>query len=335
MTQPENITPATADSCVAFSFGDPDPVLEQREWLSYIQALWTGRYYLPPVDTSGLAKIIGASPHHASCINLKVQMLVSRFIPSETVRRGDIARLAQNFLIFGNAYAEAPRNRIGRPLRIRPLLSRFVRIGKDGQYWLCADGKETLIENPVVHLAMPDISQEIYGIPTYLAAVQSALLAEAATLFRRKYYLNGAHAGYILYSTDAFSDRDQVNEIMEAMKNAKGPGNFRNLFLHVPNGKKDGIQVIPIAEVAAKDDFLNMKTVTRDDILAAHRVPPQLLGIIPTNAGGFGSVRDASEVFNRQEIDPLCAMLESLNDQLGAGAIAFAPYTSDPAPPAS
>ncbi len=70
------------------------------------------------------------------------------------------------------------------------------------------------------------------------------------------------------------------------MKSAKGPGIFRSLFMYSPNGKKDGIQIIPLSEVAAKDEFLNIKNVSRDDMMAAHRVPPQMMGIIPSNVGG-------------------------------------------------
>lgn len=58
--------------------------------------------------------------------------------------------------------------------------------------------------------------------------------------------------------------------------------------MHSPNGKKDGLQIIPVSEVAAKDEFANIKGVTRDDMLAALRVPPQLLGMVPQNSGGFG-----------------------------------------------
>jgi len=35
---------------------------------------------------------------------------------------------------------------------------------------------------------------------------------------------------------------------------------------------------LPVAEIAAKDEFFNIKNCTRDDVLAAHRVPPQLPG---------------------------------------------------------
>lgn len=64
-------------------------------------------------------------------------------------------------------------------------------------------------------------------------------------------------------------------------------GNRGNLFMYAPNGKKDGIWLLPVSEVAAKDEFWNIKNVTRDDQLAAHRVPPQLMGIIPSNTGGI------------------------------------------------
>jgi capsid portal protein len=39
-----------------FTFGDPEPVLDQREMLGYSQSTWNGRWYEPPVDQAGLAK---------------------------------------------------------------------------------------------------------------------------------------------------------------------------------------------------------------------------------------------------------------------------------------
>jgi PBSX family phage portal protein len=110
----------------------------------------------------------------------------------------------------------------------------------------------------------------------YLSVLNATWLNESATLFRRRYYKNGSHAGFILYMTDAAHSQDDVDRLREAMKNTKGPGNFRNLFMYAPNGKKDGIQLFPVSEVAAKDEFWNIKNETRDDQLAAHRVPPQV-----------------------------------------------------------
>ncbi|MNF58730.1 Phage portal protein [compost metagenome] len=81
------------------------------------------------------------------------------------------------------------------------------------------------------------------------------------------------------------------------MKNSKGPGNFRNLFMCAPNWKKDGIQLIPISEVVAKGDFGSIKNISRDDLLAVLRIYSQLMRIVPQNSGGFGSMREATLVW--------------------------------------
>ena len=116
----------------------------------------------------------------------------------------------------------------------------------------------------------------------------------------------------------------RANSAVALMK-SKGPGNFRNLFMYSHNGKKDGVQLIPISEMAARDDFAAIKNTSRDDLLAAHRVPPQLLGIIPNNTGGFGDVEKARAAFNVLEIELLKVAMMAINDQLGVEALQFKP----------
>lgn len=199
----------------------------------------------------------------------------------------------QDYLVFGNAYLEKRTNRFGEVIALEPALAKYTRRGLDlDTYWFVQYGMTTqpyqFTKGSIFHLMEPDINQEIYGLPGYLSAIPSALLNESATLFRRKYYINGSHAGFIMYMTDAAQNQEDVNNLRNAMKSAKGPGNFRNLFMYSPNGKKDGLQIIPLSEVAAKDEFLNIKNVSRDDMMAAHRVPPQMMGIMPNNVGGLG-----------------------------------------------
>ena len=99
--------------------------------------------------------------------------------------------------------------------------------------------------------------------------------------------------------------------------------------MYSPNGKKDGLQIIPLSEVAAKDEFLNIKNMSRDDMMAAHRVPPQMMGIMPNNVGGFGDVEKASRVFVRNELIPLQERIKELNDWLAVEVIRFMKYTLD------
>jgi len=228
-------------------------------------------------------------------------------------------------------YLEKRTNRLGGILSLEPSLAKYTRRGIDlDTYWFVQYGMTTqpyeFTKGSIFHLMEPDLNQEIYGLPEYLSAIPSALLNESATLFRRKYYINGSHAGFIMYMTDAAQNQEDVNNIRQAMKSAKGPGNFRNLFMYSPNGKKDGIQIIPLSEVAAKDEFLNIKNVSRDDMMAAHRVPPQMMGIMPSNVGGFGDVEKAANVFVRNELIPLQKSFESLNIWSGEKIITFNEY---------
>jgi capsid portal protein len=56
--------------------------------------------------------------------------------------------------------------------------------------------------------------------------------------------------------------------------------------------------------VAEKDEFISIKNVSRDDMMAAHRVPPQMMGIIPNNTG-VEDVEKASRMFVRNELNLL------------------------------
>jgi PBSX family phage portal protein len=312
-------------SIEAFTFGEPEPVLSRATMLDMLECWHNQRWYEPPISLDGLARAFRASPHHSSAIILKRNMIAASLDPASLISRRDFASLVQDYLVLGNGYVREVRNRLGGVMRIEQSLAKYTRRGVEpGQFWWVPGYKnEVEFDRGTVHQLMaPDINQEIYGLPEYLSALQSALLNENATLFRRRYYENGSHAGYILYATGEFANGD-VDKMRDALKRSKGPGNFRNLFVHSPQGKESGIKILPIAEVGAKDEFLGIKNTTRDDVLAAHRVPPQLLGIVPANAGGFGDVIKATDAFFELEIEPLQSVFLELNDVIGVSAIRF------------
>lgn len=322
----------------AFTFGDPEGVLDRREILDYLECPMVGKWYEPPISFEGLARSSRSAVHHASAMQVKRNILVSTFIPHALLSRTDFVRLVNDYLIFGNAYLERRRSVTGKNITLQPALARYTRRGADlDTYWYVTGWKQEheFPKGEVFHLMEPDINQEIYGMPEYIPALHSAWLNESATLFRRRYYKNGSHAGFILYMTDPVQDDGDIKKLREALKNSKGPGNFRNLFMYAPNGKKDGIQLIPVAEVAAKDEFAGIKNITRDDQLAAHRVPPQLMGIVPTNNSGFGDAIKAAQVLNANEIGPLQARFKEINEWMGEEIVRFDPYAlaQEPAAP--
>lgn len=314
----------------AFSFGEPVPMLDRAEILNYLSVqMMYEKWYSPPISWSGLAKSFRASVHHESAIGAKVNVMAS-ILDIKKMDHINKVRLLQDFFVFGNAYIRKVTNRMGEVIRLEVPLAKYVRKGvRPNSFWYVREGYLDEFEFPegeIFHLFEPDINQDVYGLPRYLSALQSAWLNESATLFRRKYYLNGAHAGFVFYMSEAAGNQEDINNLRKQLAKAKGVGNFKNLFMHVPNGKKDGIQIIPISDVAARDEFFNIKNVSRDDVLAAHRVPPQLMSIVPNNTGGFGNVKDAAEVFYFVEIDTLQSYFAQLNQWLGEEVVKFKPF---------
>ncbi|MEC5408888.1 phage portal protein [Paraburkholderia sp. MPAMCS5] len=316
----------------AFTFGEAMPVMSRAEILDYAELVTINGWYEPPVSWAGLSKVFRSGTHHASAIYFKRNVLASTFIPHRLMSRDSFRRWALDFMIFGNGYQVAVKNRLGGVLRYDPAPAKYVRRCADLMNYVQTNGWSTVHEfetGTVQHLLEPDVNQEIYGLPEYLGSLHAAMLNESSTLFRRRYYENGSHAGFILYLTDDKAGQGDIDALREALKSAKGPGNFRNLFYYAPGGNKDGMQLIPVSEVAAKDEFFNIKNITRDDLLAAHRVPPQLLGIVPSNTGGFGAADTAARVFGRNEIEPLQAQFMSFNEWAGEEVVRFNPYVVD------
>ncbi|WP_313625782.1 phage portal protein [Kosakonia sp.] len=327
--KPRQHTAAPAQSMEAFTFGEPVPVLDKREILDYVECVHNGQWYEPPISFSGLAKSMRAAVHHSSPVYVKRNILVSTYIPHPLLSRQDFSRFVLDFLVFGNAFLERRFSLSGKTLKLETSPAKYTRRGvEEDSYWYIQNFTKPhqFAPGSVFHLLEPDINQEIYGMPEYLSALNSAWLNESATLFRRKYYQNGAHAGYIMYVTDAAQSSTDVEALRKAMRDSKGLGNFKNLFFYAPNGKSDGIKIIPLSEVATKDDFFNIKKVSESDLLSAHRVPPQLMGMMPNNTSGFGDVVKAAQVFVRNELTPLQEQLKEINNWVGEDVMNFSLY---------
>jgi capsid portal protein len=56
-------------------------------------------------------------------------------------------------------------------------------------------------------------------------------------------------------------------------------------------------------------------------------MPPQMMGIIPDNAGGFGDVEKAAQVFVRNELTPLQERMKELEYFISENIIRFKIYS--------
>ena len=247
-------------------------------------------------------------------------MVSGRFISTEGMPRDVITAFVHNLLQFGDAALLKLRNGFGQVVGLYPLSGLYIRRCMDGRFlMLQRDGSyKYYAEQDIIWLAQYDPVQQVYGQPDYLGGLQSALLNQDATMFRRKYFLNGAHMGFIFYATDPNMDDEQEDEMKEMIASSKGVGNFRSMFVNIPNGKPDGIKLIPVGDIATKDEFAAIKAITAQDVLTAHRFPAALAGIIPANgSGGLGNPEQYDRTYARNETIPMCELVADTINSAG------------------
>ena len=138
--------------------------------------------------------------------------------------------------------------------------------------------------------------------------VHPELLNEDATLFRRRYFKNGAHMGYIFYSSASGLSEPDQETIETAVKSSKGVGNFRNMFLHIPGGREKDIQSLPVGDFSTKDEPEKLKNMSRGDMNAAHRMPE--------GNANFSDITKVDAIYQKNEISPIHQQLGTINDWL-------------------
>lgn len=144
-----------------------------------------------------------------------------------------------------------------------------------------------------------------------MAEAFNGLLNSEVTIFRRRYYHNGAHTGGVLYCNDTSLTNEVEKETIQNLEQSKGIGNFSTIFVHIPNGDPEGIKFMPIGDISAKDEFNNVKNISAQDILTAHRFPAGLAGIIPGNIGSLGDPIKVREAYRQDEVIPVQRMFEN------------------------
>jgi PBSX family phage portal protein len=296
----------SSNAPVVFSL--PEQVMPNM-WLTDYDSLYynsSDEYWEPPIDRHLLANLVRRNAQHGGIVQSRANMAASRFV-SGGMSAQEVGATFLNCVQFGDVALVKIRNGFGQTVRLFPLPSYRTRVGKDGGAVVIERDQQfkRYKAKDIIWVRQYDPVQQVYGCPDYLGGLQAALLNEDATLFRRKYYINGAHMGFIMYATDPNLDPNVEKDIKEKIQDSKGVGNFKSLFVNIPNGKEKGLQIIPVGNFESKDEFMNVKNVSAQDVLNAHRFPPGLAGIIPANTAGLGDPEKYDGVYFKNETKPL------------------------------
>ena len=308
------------------------PNNRRMNWLSGSRCYWNGHYYETPVPRTELARSLDVMPHHDSAMEAKINVLMSTIEPTdEKILSADaIERMAWDYLIYGDYFAHANTNRLGGLSHYEHLPSLHTRRAKKTFVGLDNGSIDTKYKaENVLHSIRYDGRQDMYGRPGYMAALLSIFLGQASTKFRYHYVKNRSNTGFLMYLSGQVDDK-VIDEIEDALAGGDDD-QFGNVVIHDAAGgsganTSEKIKLIPISDSKNKDDYPEVQQVALETVLAAHRWPPQLMGIVPKNAAGFGSVAEAAQVAFVNEILPLHRKLNAINQHAGRELIKFNRY---------
>lgn len=308
-----------------FNFNDRNVDVTASPALDYMGLGFDSHYncYLPPINRYALAKLPHQNAQHGGVLHSRANMVSGGYLGGAALSRMDMRALCLNLIQFGDVALLKVRNGFGQVVRLHVLSSLYTRVKRDGSYSYLM--KKSLYDSAteiyeyaakdIIFIKLYDPMQQIYGSPDYVGGIQSALLNSDATVFRRRYFSNGAHMGFILYSTDPDLTEEMEDKIAEKIEKSKGVGNFKSMFVNIPGGHPDGLKLIPVGDTGTKDEFANIKNLSAQDVLTAHRFPPGLGGIIPTNTGGLGDPLKYREAYQYDEVIPLQEIIaETINN---------------------
>ncbi|MBQ4836790.1 phage portal protein [Pseudoalteromonas luteoviolacea] len=306
-----------------YSFGDPEACLDNH-LTDYIGVFADQQgIYEPPINLNGLVKLLRVNAQHGPILYFKRNMILKWFKQNTILSDQAMSKLAFDFLWSGNAYLQPIRNQFGQIIRLAHLPALTMRYtNKRGVYaQLRNNGLDPLFFQPneIWHIKEYDPAQGIYGIPEYYGGVQSALLNEDATLFRRRYFKNGAHMGFIFSMSDPNLSEDDEKQLKDAIKNSKGVGNFRSLFFNFKSKGVDAdkaIKITPVGDFSTKDEFEKIKRITLNDMLSMHRAQEALSGQTSGDSPGFGNLESITRAYYNNEVVPLQRAMQGFNRYL-------------------
>lgn len=292
-----------------------------------------------PLDFETLANLVTLSTWHARCVEVAAAAAVGVGYEFETDKDGEdrIARerieelagefgasdlfvfAAQCFRLVGNAYWEFTRGAGGQLVEWFPALPQTFWVRKDGMgFRHRAEPSDNRVRefrrfgqpgegNEIVHLRTLNTLHRHYGIPSWTAAIAAMELDAKALTWNSKHFDNNAVPPWALSITGGEADEKLEQSIEDFLKaEFKGPENAgRLLYLNLtdPNVK---VEWQRLADEVKDGSYHTLRADNRDEIVAAHGVPPRIIGIMSAGSlGGGGEVAGQIQLFDQVICQPI------------------------------
>ncbi|AQW80782.1 phage portal protein [Campylobacter pinnipediorum] len=282
----------------------------------------------PFVDFDTLLAMHYANVYHRRAIKIKAGMLsqveledsdIRKFLPIEASPKSFLYEFVYNLELYGNAPIEKAGTTNNYCLYNIPAVE--WRTNKNREiFQLDKNGTKTQLEGYYLKYHSP--SSRFYGEPDYLPVMLAILTNQEADNYNYAFFKNGARPDLAIIHKNSEPSEEQISTYKEFFSdNFKGSLNaHKTLLTYANSATGDRDADIRFEKLGGVDDlsFENLKKVSRNEIAAAHGIPPRLLGIMEAGGlGGGGELIGQLQQFNEIEIKPKIELIEGFFSRIG------------------
>ena len=281
-------------------------------------------YIEPFIGFDELLSLYYANIYHSRAVRIKSNLLsqieldqsdLSRYISPNFSPKEFLKIFAFNLELYGNAGLE----RAGaKSFYLYNIKGDELRIDKDGNIYQVTNDDYKRLEGHILKYYSP--RSHYYGEPDYLSALKAIELNRRADTYNEKFFDNGARPDMAIIYENAEPSAEQLDAFRQFFGSFKGYQNSHNTLILFGSDIGDKDAKIRFEKLGEVEDlsFEKLKKVSRDEIAAAHGLPPRLMGITESSAlGGSGELIGQLHQFNEIEIKPKIELIEQFFDSIG------------------
>lgn len=155
--------------------------------------------------------------------------------------------------------------------------------------------KEGQISRAVIHFSDYESTYFYYGLPDYVAALDHIKIANQIGKYNLTRFKNGFMPSAIIELGADMSEDEAQQFIDEARSKLTGENNNSKILFIAKNGEEAASNVQVINDTS-DGSFMELQTITNDNIISAHRWNPALSGI--QVAGSLGNNQQILTVYD-------------------------------------
>lgn len=223
-----------------------------------------------------------------------------------------------NLKTTGDAFWLKVRNKGGRPVELWNLRPDMVTIVTDPMKFIAGykyqkqnGTSEELAPEDVIHFKYPDPMSQYTGVSPIRAASRRIQTEDFATAWQRDFFLNSARPDALIKNPNTTLTPEQKDEIRIGW-NKRHRGRGKNSSVAILEG---GLDYQQISLSQHEMDYIESLKSTRDDILAAFKVPKPIVAIV--DDVNRANSETAMFIFLSETIKPeMLRLVEKINEEL-------------------